>query len=1285
MTITVEAAVTPATDFALNSLYGGEQESWGNQSVAVGTDGRIYFTTYLADDTVGEVVVLNADGTYATTVSIADVVGYPFASAYDVIVGADGRVFVSSEVADSLEDLNAEAGRGVIVVIDPDDDYATALFAELADPASALAFDGTGRLYVANWNNDNITVLNVDGSVHRVIQSEPLFEDDDSGVAGMAISGSGLLYLTKPGLGAIKVVNQNGTTADVFEVGGAPWAIAVNAVGHLFVSDFGSSSVVELDQAGAVVRSIALAQDVQASDVTVAEDGTVYVPYLGSSGASIAIITAVSGPDSSHHGPQIPGTPGAVGQSTLTVGNTVYQSTFGTDPGTGLPTTILTLVRHDGTSAFVRATGQAYGDITAGPDGVVYQTLTYTDQADGDPRTGVLAIAIDGVGYFTGLYDGNPIGPVVASEDTTYQIIYRHDDETSAYTTTVLAIVNGVAFDYDVSGIPGGPLSGASNVVIAPDGTVYLTVTNISSDSVDYSSATTSIVVLRADGLTSYTTAGFAGGPVAITPDGKVYQSLGLAEIDAETGDTTFTAAIAVLGETGLITRPHTVSGFPIGGVVVRPDGSAFLTVLAFQDSEDLQAGFPTTLLATVTSTGLASLIDPAPGVPADVDGSWLPAVVGADGVVYLTTNVSDSESGSSTTIVTVVQPEGDIQVWTVAGQPVGNVGFGVAGTGYQTTYDPTTDTTRITVITATGSSVHVLAGYPGNADITSKPAGAAIGADGNAYLTVSSKDSVTGQYNSVVAIVSPDGVISWSFTGVPSGSVHFDAAGVAHQVITDFDFAGQRRVTAVYTVAPNGASQVGDPLLGLPGGGVVFGADGTVYIGLSQQHGTGSTTVHAVNTSATNLLVAQRDTLVQLRAAATESTRSSLAASSTIPYLRVIDSAYLRPFNQADPTGRFTFTAHINSLRGLSVDLTPINKAYADQLAAAMQQSYSSTGFTRDTQGRLIYRNNYAQDVLVVYGPRSDNLAPVGAILVRPGQTEFLPASEDGRFAASQRIGQNDWDAFVYRGSTPVQETKAKSNTFSTGNSQQHTVSELLPNISTTPDTIRIDKTVSNDVTRVVVYISGVKSFEFKNAGSYNAVLRAKQGYIDENMNDTINKAIEDIEKDGEYVSEIMLVGFSKGGMTAQNYAAKDKGKYSSRVTTVITYASPLVKKAGEYGSIVNVLHLVAKNDYMPRDEAFGGVRVFADGDWHTQASNRGVRDSFVNDSGDWKTSYTVDTGTTYSTNDDTRHGRDNYAAVARDYDANAHRWEQSRRIVNDINRFLSGTVTNIVNYKSF
>ena len=130
VTVTVTAPITPAAHSAVENILGAEQESWGNQGLAVGTDGRFYLTTYQVDGTAGEVVVLNPDGTYAKTIHLADVIPHPFSTAYDVTVAPDGRLFVSGAVGATADDVDEETGGGVIVVIDPDDDYAATLFAE---------------------------------------------------------------------------------------------------------------------------------------------------------------------------------------------------------------------------------------------------------------------------------------------------------------------------------------------------------------------------------------------------------------------------------------------------------------------------------------------------------------------------------------------------------------------------------------------------------------------------------------------------------------------------------------------------------------------------------------------------------------------------------------------------------------------------------------------------------------------------------------------------------------------------------------------------------------------------------------------------------------------------------------------------------------------------------------------------------------------------------------------------------------------------------------------------
>jgi VCBS repeat-containing protein len=1306
VTVNVTAPITPAAHSALENILGAEQESWGNQGLAIGPDGRYYMTTYMVDDTAGEVVVLNPDGTYATTIHIADAIPYPFATAYDVAVGPDGRVFVSSEVADTLDELSQEAARGVVVVINPHDGYSVALFAEIPDPASAITTDSAGHVFVANWNNDTVTVLNADGTVNALIESAELFDGDDSGVAGLAVGPGGQLYLTKPGLGVVKVVSPDGALADTIDIGGLdgePWAIAVAANGALYVTDFNHAGLTVIDADGPV-RTVTLESGASPSDVTIGADGIVYVPYLGSNGGAIAIVTAVpvAGSDATAIGDPITGSPGTTDNPTgpVVAGDVVYQATTSIDPATGLPTTTVAVIGANGATTLVYAPGEQAGAPVLGPGDVAYQTVSYFDDTTGGYLSGVLAVTPTGGHTFTGLFAGQPVGAVVfGSSGTVYQVLNGEGAAPGTYTTTVLVISPSGATPHTVAGSPGSlAVNEPSGPVSAADGTVYLTTTDF--DGTDF---TTTLSVLGPEGVTPHSIAGFASGPVTIAPDGTVHQTIGSIETDPDTGAITVTAAVAVLTAAGLVALPDTLTGLPLGSPVVAGDNMVYQTV--FVISADPGTTTNTTTVAAITATGLTPVIDGIPGSPTGWDGSLIPLVVGSDGTVYQTiTYKPDPDTDSTVTLVASISPIGTVYGGSISGEPVGAVAAGIDGVAYQTTYDAATNTTRVGVITAAGTTIHEFIGYPGNPDSTT-PTPVVVGPDGTAYQVIAASDPITGEYTTTVAVITADDVTSSSVAGLTSGAVVFGPDGRGYLTIGMFDRGAQSVLTTVVAVDPNSLTPVGDTIRGNPAGALEFGSDGAVYQTVFGDNGSGSitTTLHVIDTtepaitlSITSATATLADPAIAAKTqVAPVQSVAATALSATSKYTYIIDDAYLAPFLAADPTGRFNYTQTITSpaMRGLTVDQTPMsNTELADWLEEARHYLTltGSAGFARDSQGRLTYHNTFAQDVLVVYGARPDTIAR-GALLARPGQTVTLPAGPEGLFAAAQlpgQPGQYYWDAVVYRGATPVQETKPKTSATTSTQQQGIKVADLLPKISTTPDTIRIDKIVDKGITRVVVYISGVKDPSLQNAGSYNAALRAKRGIIDENMNDTINKAIGDIEQGGVTVSEIMLVGYSKGGMTAQNYAAKDSndkynGKYGGKVTTVITFASPLVKKANEYGTNVDVLHLEAKNDYVPRDEAFGGVFVWADGGFHAQASNRGVRETFVNNTADWKTIYVVDTGTKYSGN--AVHERPNYTLVAQNYDTNASRWEQSRRITNDINRFLSGTVTTIVNNKSF
>ena len=212
--------------------------------------------------------------------------------------------------------------------------------------------------------------------------------------------------------------------------------------------------------------------------------------------------------------------------------------------------------------------------------------------------------------------------------------------------------------------------------------------------------------------------------------------------------------------------------------------------------------------------------------------------------------------------------------------------------------------------------------------------------------------------------------------------------------------------------------------------------------------------------------------------------------------------------------------------------------------------------------------------------------------------------------------------------------------------------VSDLLSTIATDkPDSIEIHKVVDNEGTvRMVVYMSGVRENIFSQSGW--AARLAMNGVTDPKMAEYIDSYAQEWDPD-----EIMLVGFSKGGMTAQNYAADHKDK----VKVIVTFAAPLVQNANDYNA--HALHIEASNDKVPKDMPWWGILS-------GQLSNPDDRKSLDENQTDNKTIYLTPTGNTYPASD--YHNKDNYMLAASAFEAEADRNPQAwGTITEDISRF--------------
>lgn len=126
----------------------------------------------------------------------------------------------------------------------------------------------------------------------------------------------------------------------------------------------------------------------------------------------------------------------------------------------------------------------------------------------------------------------------------------------------------------------------------------------------------------------------------------------------------------------------------------------------------------------------------------------------------------------------------------------------------------------------------------------------------------------------------------------------------------------------------------------------------------------------------------------------------------------------------------------------------------------------------------------------------------------------------------------------------------------------------------ATAPDGIYIEKIQTKRVggeVRYIVYIGGTTSDLVGDNQSAITNLPAYSGIVKQHQLDAIQQAL-----GGATDAKIMLVGYSQGGLDAQNIAST--GRFN--VTTVVTYGSPIITSPPEG---YRIIHLEAYSDPIP------------------------------------------------------------------------------------------------------
>lgn len=135
--------------------------------------------------------------------------------------------------------------------------------------------------------------------------------------------------------------------------------------------------------------------------------------------------------------------------------------------------------------------------------------------------------------------------------------------------------------------------------------------------------------------------------------------------------------------------------------------------------------------------------------------------------------------------------------------------------------------------------------------------------------------------------------------------------------------------------------------------------------------------------------------------------------------------------------------------------------------------------------------------------------------------------------------------------------------------------------------DGVRIERVLSGDgETRLIVYLKGQDSVPDRHFGRSAALSLGILG-VDESITRQIDAAL--AGSPNGRATEIMLVGYSQGGMDAQNISAA--GEYN--VTNLVTYGSPIVQPDDPN---VDTVHLRADSDPVPAASAF---RKVAEGEY--------------------------------------------------------------------------------------
>ena len=237
--------------------------------------------------TPGTLSTIAGNGTAGNTGNGAAATSAELNSTAGVAVDSAGNLYIADANAEVIRKITASTGAISKVAGNGTSGYSgdngAATSAELSNP-SRVAVDGAGNLYIADEGNQRIREVNVASGIITTVAGNGTngYSGDTAGATSaelsypyaVAVDGTGNIYIADTGNARIRKVNVStgiittvvgngtagysgdGTAATSAEIS-SPRSIAIDALGDLYIADFGNNRIREVNPTTGVISTVA--------------------------------------------------------------------------------------------------------------------------------------------------------------------------------------------------------------------------------------------------------------------------------------------------------------------------------------------------------------------------------------------------------------------------------------------------------------------------------------------------------------------------------------------------------------------------------------------------------------------------------------------------------------------------------------------------------------------------------------------------------------------------------------------------------------------------------------------------------------------------------------------------------------------------------------------------------------------------------------------------------------------------------------------------------------------